>query len=113
MAAHLSALAAIAGLPFGHILGPLVVYLARGHESQFVAEHSKASLNYQITITIVGVIAVIAAAAAASAIVHTFRVLIALYSSRTYRRPAGEGWNKPPAAWRRRRASREPAWRQC
>jgi len=63
MAAHLSALAAIAGLPFGHILGPLVVYLARGHESEFVAEHSKASLNYQITITIVGVIAIVAAAA--------------------------------------------------
>jgi uncharacterized Tic20 family protein len=60
MAAHLSALVAIAGLPFGHVLGPLIVYLVKGHESEFVASHAKASLNYQITMSIVGIVGVLA-----------------------------------------------------
>jgi hypothetical protein len=60
MAAHLSALIAVAGLPFGHVVGPLVVYLIKGHESEFVAEHARASLNYQITVSIVGIIGIIA-----------------------------------------------------
>jgi uncharacterized Tic20 family protein len=63
MAAHLSALIAVAGLPFGHIVGPLVVYLIKAHESEFVAEHARASLNYQITVSIVGFVGVIAAVA--------------------------------------------------
>jgi uncharacterized protein len=61
MAAHLSALIAVAGLPFGHIVGPLVVYLVKAHESEFVAEHARASLNYQITVSIVGFVGIIAA----------------------------------------------------
>ena len=64
MAAHLSALVA-AGLPFGHILGPLIVYLAKGHESEFVGEHARASLNYQITVSIAAVILVVVAIALA------------------------------------------------
>src|SRR5579871_3396548 len=63
MAAHLSALAAVAGLPFGHVLGPLIVYLIKGHESEFVGEHARASLNYQITVSILGLIGVIVAVA--------------------------------------------------
>jgi uncharacterized Tic20 family protein len=61
MAAHLSALIAVAGLPFGHIVGPLVVYLVKAHESEFVAEHARASLNYQITVSIFSIIGIIAA----------------------------------------------------
>lgn len=61
MAAHLSALIAVAGLPFGHVVGPLVVYLIKAHDSEFVAEHARASLNYQITVSIVGIVGVIAA----------------------------------------------------
>ncbi|HYL28052.1 MAG TPA: DUF4870 domain-containing protein [Candidatus Nitrosotalea sp.] len=64
MAAHLSALVAVAGLPFGHVLGPLVVYLIKGHEAEFVAEHARASLNYQITVSIFAIVAVIVAVAA-------------------------------------------------
>jgi hypothetical protein len=60
MAAHLSALIAVAGLPFGHVIGPLVVYLIKAHESEFVAEHARASLNYQITVSIVGIVGIIA-----------------------------------------------------
>ncbi|MBV9718805.1 MAG: DUF4870 domain-containing protein [Candidatus Eremiobacteraeota bacterium] len=64
MAAHLSALVAVAGLPFGHVLGPLVVYLVKGHESEFVGEHARASLNYQITISIFAIVAAIVGVAA-------------------------------------------------
>lgn len=38
--------------PFGHILGPLLVYLAKKDQSTAVAEHSKEALNFQITFTI-------------------------------------------------------------
>lgn len=58
MAAHLSALIAVAGLPFGHVIGPLVVYLAKGHESPFVAEHARASLNYQLTISLAALLGI-------------------------------------------------------
>jgi len=61
MAAHLSALVAIVGLPFGHMIGPLVVLLARGKESPFVAQHARASLNYQISLTIYITVGVIVA----------------------------------------------------
>jgi hypothetical protein len=61
MAAHLSALIAVAGLPFGHVVGPLVVYLLKAHDSEFVAEHARASLNYQITVSIAGIVGIIAA----------------------------------------------------
>lgn len=64
MAAHLSALIAVAGMPFGHILGPLIVYLIKGHESDFVAQHGRASLNYQISISIYVIIAALVAVAA-------------------------------------------------
>jgi hypothetical protein len=59
MASHLSALVAIAGLPFGHVVGPLIVYLVKHKESAFVAEHSRSSLNYQITVSIAAILAVI------------------------------------------------------
>jgi len=64
MAAHLSALVAVAGIPFGHVLGPLVVYLIKGHESAFVGEHARASLNFQITLSILTILGVIVAVAA-------------------------------------------------
>ena len=62
MGAHLSALVAF-GMPMGHIIGPLVVYLVKGNESEFVAEHAKASLNYQITLSIFAIIGVVVALA--------------------------------------------------
>jgi uncharacterized Tic20 family protein len=52
VAAHLSSLVAVAGLPFGHIVGPLVVYLFNGDKRPFATEHAKAALNFQITISI-------------------------------------------------------------
>jgi uncharacterized protein len=63
MAGHLSALVAVVGLPFGHVIGPLIVYLVKGGESAFVAAHARASLNYQLTVSLVGIVAVVVAAA--------------------------------------------------
>lgn len=37
-------------------LGPLIIYLIKKDESKFVAEHAKESLNFQITIFIIGVV---------------------------------------------------------
>ncbi|HEY2475474.1 MAG TPA: DUF4870 domain-containing protein [Candidatus Cybelea sp.] len=71
MAAHLSALVAVAGLPFGHIVGPLIVYLIKAHESAFVAEHARASLNYQITVSIVGLVGILVAVGAMFGLIAT------------------------------------------
>ena len=81
MAAHLSALVGLAGLPFGHILGPLVVYLAKGHESEFIGEHSRASLNYQITVSVVVIVASIVG------IAITFGLLVPMNQSSSYTAP--------------------------
>jgi uncharacterized protein len=47
-------LAAIVGLvvPFGHIIGPLVVWLLKRDQSAFVDDQGKESVNFQITFTI-------------------------------------------------------------
>jgi uncharacterized protein len=50
--AHVSALAG-AIVPFGNILGPLVVMLTKGKESTFVGDHARAALNFQITLFVV------------------------------------------------------------
>lgn len=81
MAAHLTALVGLVGLPFGHILGPLVVYLAKGHESEFVGEHSRASLNYQITVSVVLIVASIVG------IAITFGFLVPMSESANYTAP--------------------------
>ncbi len=52
LAAHVTALAAYIGIPFGHILGPLIVWLVKKDEMPFVDEHGKESLNFQISMTI-------------------------------------------------------------
>jgi uncharacterized protein len=49
MIAHLAALAGIV-IPFGNILGPLIVWLARREESRFVGEQAKEALNFNITV---------------------------------------------------------------
>jgi uncharacterized Tic20 family protein len=60
VAAHLSALVAVAGIPFGHVIGPLVVYLINNGKRPFATEHAKASLNFQITLSIGIVLLIIA-----------------------------------------------------
>ena len=50
MLAHLSALAGLVVPLAGIVLGPLIVWVARRDESEFVAEHAKQALNFNITV---------------------------------------------------------------
>lgn len=57
MLCHLLGLCAFIGIPFGNIIGPLVVWLIKGKEFEFVDEQGKEALNFQISMTIYGFIA--------------------------------------------------------
>ncbi|WP_028609534.1 DUF4870 domain-containing protein [Paenibacillus harenae] len=43
-------------IPFGNILGPLVIWLLKKDQSHYVDMHGKESLNFQISIAIYGII---------------------------------------------------------
>lgn len=58
MAAHLAALSGFV-IPFGHIVGPLVVWLIKKDAYPFVDEQGKESLNFQITMTIALIVSVV------------------------------------------------------
>ena len=49
---HLSALAMFIGVPFGNIVGPLVVWLIKKSSSSSVDENGKEALNFQISLTL-------------------------------------------------------------
>lgn len=51
MICHLSALAGFV-IPFGNIIGPLIVYSMKKDEYSFVADQGKESLNFQISVLI-------------------------------------------------------------
>lgn len=74
MLAHLSALLGYLILPFGNIIAPLVIWLVKKDQSQFVADQAKESLNFQISLMIYAVISGILLL-----IVIGFFLLIALY----------------------------------
>ena len=57
VAAHLSGLSLYLGVPFSNILGPLLVWLFKRDTSPFVEAQAKEALNFQISITIYGVVA--------------------------------------------------------
>jgi uncharacterized protein len=44
-------------LPLGHILVPLIIFFVKKDASEFILNHSKESLNFQISITIYFIIA--------------------------------------------------------
>lgn len=52
MLCHLSALAGLVGVPFGNILGPLLIWQIKKNEFPSVEIHGKAALNFQITVTL-------------------------------------------------------------
>lgn len=54
MLCHLAAFAGYIGIPFGQILGPLILWLIKKDESPFIDDQGKESLNFQISITIYG-----------------------------------------------------------
>ena len=55
MLCHLSAFAGLI-IPFGHVLGPLIVWLIKKNEIPFVDDQGKESLNFQITVAIAALI---------------------------------------------------------
>ncbi len=59
VATHLAALIALFGIPFGNIIGPLVVWLIKKHEYPFVEEQGRNALNFQISWTIYKLIAIV------------------------------------------------------
>jgi len=61
MFCHLSALAGFTGIPFGNILGPLIIWQIKKNEFPSVDAHGKAALNFQITMTIAVVVGLFAA----------------------------------------------------
>ena len=56
MLAHLSALAGVVVWLLGCVLGPLAVYLSRRDQSEFVAEHAREALNFNITVALAAVV---------------------------------------------------------
>lgn len=57
MLCHLSALIAYVGVPLGHIIGPLVVWLIKKDQYPLVDDQGKEALNFQISVTIYGILA--------------------------------------------------------
>lgn len=51
MLCHLLALTGFV-IPFGNVLGPLIIWLVKREEMPFVDDQGKESLNFQITVTI-------------------------------------------------------------
>jgi len=58
MLCHLTAFAGYI-IPFGNIIGPLVMWLIKKEESEYVNKHGKSSLNFEISFTIYALIAVL------------------------------------------------------
>jgi len=60
MLCHLSALAGFV-IPFGNILGPLIVWQIKKNEFPSVEIHGKAALNFQITVAIAALAGIVVA----------------------------------------------------
>ena len=58
MFAHLSAFSACVGIPFGNIVGPLIMFLIKKDEYPFGADQAKEALNFNISCTLYGLICI-------------------------------------------------------
>ncbi|OEH92442.1 DUF4870 domain-containing protein [Bacillus solimangrovi] len=54
--AHLASFAGYILPLFGNILGPLIVYLIKKDESEFIADQARESLNFQISFLIYAIV---------------------------------------------------------
>jgi uncharacterized Tic20 family protein len=52
--AHLSTFVGLIGVPFGNILGPLVIWLVKRNDDPFIERHAREALNFNISLTIYG-----------------------------------------------------------
>lgn len=55
MFAHLSALAGLI-IPFGNLIGPLIIWLVKKDTMPFVADQAKEALNFHITVSAICVV---------------------------------------------------------
>lgn len=60
MGCHLAALAGFV-VPFGSIIGPLIIWLIKKDESSFVDRQGKEALNFQITMLIAFLVCIVLA----------------------------------------------------
>lgn len=51
-ACHLASFVVLLGVPFGNLIGPLVVWLLKRGDHAFVDEHGKEAVNFQISLAI-------------------------------------------------------------
>ena len=58
MLCHLTALTFLLGIPFGNLLGPLLIWLLKRNDYAFVEEQGKASLNFELSIAIYYIVSV-------------------------------------------------------
>lgn len=82
---HLTAFVGLLGVPFGHIIGPMVTWQMKKEESAFVDSNGKEALNFQISLTLY-------ALAAALALLAFIFTSVGVAASR-----AGE--SVPPGTW--------------
>ena len=54
--AHLGVIAGFI-IPLGNVIAPLIIWLTQREKSAFVETHAKEALNFQISVTIVGIAA--------------------------------------------------------
>lgn len=59
MLTHLLALSVFVGIPLGNVVGPLIIYLIKKDDSEFVAQQGKEVLNFQITWSIIFIISTV------------------------------------------------------
>lgn len=57
MFCHLAALAGLVGVPFGNVLGPLIIWLIKKNEMPAIDAHGKESINFQLSMTIYLIVA--------------------------------------------------------
>ncbi len=70
---HLAALSQYVGLPFGNVVGPLILWLVKKDSMPFVDRHGKEAVNFNISVLIYGVVSGIL-----TVILVGFAMLIAL-----------------------------------
>ena len=54
---HFLSFAGLTGIPFGNIIGPLILWVLKRDEFPSVNEHGKESINFQISMTIYTILA--------------------------------------------------------
>jgi len=57
MFCHLAGLCMWVGVPFGNIIGPLLIWLLKRDEFPLVQEEGKESVNFQISMTLYAIVA--------------------------------------------------------